>query len=199
MCVSARLQQTIVLREQTICNNSGMPSHSSGPRSTSFTQRAHRLCAGYIDLPGTGTKPQVWTFALKSDDGSMLYIDDELIIDYGGAAHCPLSRGLSYTELPGSLGQPSELMRSCAHHARVMQRIPAPLHRQTNMGALIGTGTRCPAEQLLAGADASARMLCGRRLPRTGRLASGHPVLDAWSSRHQGASSCAADGQLAVP
>ena len=36
-------------------------------------------------MPGKGTEPQVWTFALKSDDGSMLYIDDELIIDYGGA------------------------------------------------------------------------------------------------------------------
>ena len=43
-------------------------------------------CTGYINLPGPGQAAQVWTFALKSDDGSQLYIDDQLVIDYGGAA-----------------------------------------------------------------------------------------------------------------
>ena len=44
-----------------------------------------RVSAGVIDLPGAGTDAEVWTFALKSDDGSQLYIDDQLVIDYGGA------------------------------------------------------------------------------------------------------------------
>ncbi|WP_339715256.1 PA14 domain-containing protein [uncultured Kriegella sp.] len=45
---------------------------------------------GYIEVPETG----IYTFYLKSDDGSKLYIDDELVVDNDGSHNTSTKKGL---------------------------------------------------------------------------------------------------------
>ena len=60
------------------------------------------LFSGYIDIPGDG----IWSFALKSDDGSALWIDGVCVVNNDGSHSAataegtiPLGKGLHFYKL----------------------------------------------------------------------------------------------------